>query len=111
GKIPELRRVIVATDKTIAMESTLDESINRLFGEGTMSREKTAAPPSDTQASATPVSPRAPLSGDQQALIEQALQSYKRAEQAQRNGDWAQYGEEQKRLGQVLEKLKAAQQK
>lgn len=111
GKIPELRRVIVATDKAIAMESTLAESINRLFGEGTMSREKTAAPPSDTQASATPVSPRTPLSADRQALIEQALESYKRAEQAQRNGDWAQYGEELKRLGQALEKLKAGQEK
>jgi Uncharacterized conserved protein len=111
GKIPELRRVIVATDKTIAMESTLDESINRLFGDGTMSRDKAAAPPSDTQASATPVAPRTPVSGDQQALIEQALQSYKRAEQAQRNGDWAQYGEEVKRLGQVLEKLKTGQAK
>lgn len=111
GKIPELRRVIVATDKTIAMEPTLDESINRLFGEGTMSREKTAPPPSDTQASAAPVPSKTPLSADQQALVEQALQSYKRAEQAQRNGDWAQYGEEIKRLGQTLEKLKNVQQK
>jgi uncharacterized membrane protein (UPF0182 family) len=39
------------------------------------------------------------------ALIRQARESYDRAVQAQRQGDWAKYGEELKRLGAILEDL------
>ena len=110
GKIPELRRVIVATDKAIAMEPTLEQSINRLFGEGSMSRDQSTSPTtSDTLASAQKGVSQVTSVPDRQALIDQALQSYKRAEQAQRNGDWAKYGEEIKKLGQLLEQLNARQ--
>ena len=40
------------------------------------------------------------------ALAEQARAHYARALQAQRDGNWALYGEEIKKLGEVLEKMK-----
>ncbi len=40
-------------------------------------------------------------------LAAQAQAHYRRAMQAQREGDWAQYGEEIKRLGEVLERINA----
>jgi uncharacterized membrane protein (UPF0182 family) len=38
-------------------------------------------------------------------LAAQAREHYQRALQAQRDGNWALYGEEIKRLGEVLEKM------
>jgi len=101
GKIPELRRVIVAVDNRIAMEPTLDESLRRIFGSA-------PPPPEETPLAQTPTSPAAgplPVQGDVQSLAAQARQHYERAVQAQREGDWARYGEEIKRLGAVLEQM------
>jgi uncharacterized membrane protein (UPF0182 family) len=38
-------------------------------------------------------------------LAEQAKQHYERAIQAQREGDWARYGEEVKKLGAVIDQM------
>jgi uncharacterized membrane protein (UPF0182 family) len=40
--------------------------------------------------------------------VAQARGHYDRAVEAQRNGDWAKYGEELKRLGDVLARMRAA---
>ena len=45
---------------------------------------------------------------DTQALIREANQHYQRAMQLQRQGDWAGYGEEVKKLGEVLNRLASA---
>jgi hypothetical protein len=42
-----------------------------------------------------------------QALIAEARRRFTNAIEAQRNGDWARYGEEIKQLGQILERLEA----
>jgi uncharacterized membrane protein (UPF0182 family) len=42
---------------------------------------------------------------DTQALIRKANQHYQRALQLQRQGDWAGYGGEVKKLGEVLNRL------
>lgn len=44
---------------------------------------------------------------DVQALIHEASQHYERALERQRQGDWAGYGEEVKKLGEALRKLAA----
>jgi len=102
GRIPELRRVIVAAADRIAMEPTLEASLARIFGEAPAGDLKTQAPdakPGEAPAKAQPST--APTTN----LAEQAKQHYDRAMQAQREGDWARYGEEIKRLGAVIEQM------
>jgi uncharacterized membrane protein (UPF0182 family) len=47
----------------------------------------------------------APTDSGTKALAEEARQRYQAALQAQRDLDWAKYGEEMRRLGEVLERL------
>ncbi|MFN0108131.1 MAG: UPF0182 family protein [Blastocatellia bacterium] len=100
GKIPELKRVIVAAEDKIAMEETLEASLARIFGNApaTPAVQQTVGA---TQTSAAP----APTTPSTEKLPAQAKQHYDRAIQAQREGDWARYGEELKRLGAVLEQM------
>jgi len=101
-RIPELRRVIVAAENRIAMEPTLEAALGRIFGEAPSTDLKSQIP--DLKSGETPAPaqvPSAPVTN----LTEQAKQHYDRAIQAQREGDWARYGEEIKRLGAVIEQM------
>jgi hypothetical protein len=100
GSIPELKRVIVAYQNQIVMEETLAASLARLFpGDGL--RRPVAEPVAPGE-----VPPeKGPEAGDASSLAAQARTHYQRALQAQRDGNWALYGEEIKRLGEVLEKM------
>jgi len=105
GKIPELKRVIVAYENRIAMEETLEESISKIFQQeinlpdrGTVSFESTASTAAPGTSSSAPE--------DVSRLIERAGDAYNRAVAAQREGNWAKYGEELKKLGEALEELK-----
>jgi uncharacterized membrane protein (UPF0182 family) len=110
GRIPELTRVIVAYQNRIVMEPTLDLAIARLFGQ---TDRTPAAAPTGTAAmpNATPPIPgSAPQNGLDAATWERlaadARDTYQRALEAQRAGDWAKYGEEIKRLGELLERMR-----
>ena len=102
GKIPELKRVIVAYENKIAMEETLDGSLARIF----QGRIPTGAPPPVQEA---PIASSGGPGRQQQqpalSLMRQAKEVYDRAIQAQRQGDWARYGEEIKKLGSILEEI------
>jgi uncharacterized membrane protein (UPF0182 family) len=101
GRIPELKRVVVAYQNQIVMEDTLQASLARLFpASGAVSRP--AAVSGQTQ-TAKPQQP-APVSGSGN-LAAQANELYQRALQAQRDGNWAQYGENIKQLGEVLQRM------
>ncbi|KKU02469.1 MAG: hypothetical protein UX05_C0014G0007 [Candidatus Amesbacteria bacterium GW2011_GWC2_45_19] len=89
GKIPELKRVIVAYENKIAMEETLEAGLARLFGAGTGERAKPASVIVPTE-----------------NLTQQAGEAYDAAIRAQRDGDWGRYGEEIKKLGEILNKLR-----
>jgi uncharacterized membrane protein (UPF0182 family) len=102
GRIPELKRVIVAYQNQIVMEETLERALDLLFPGRTAppppAEPAVSAPkPGETPAPVTPAA-----AGD---LATQAREHYQRALQAQRDGNWALYGEEIKRLGEVLEKM------
>ncbi len=96
GKIPELKRVIVAYENKIAMEETLEAGLAKIFG----TAEGQAKPSVDTPAQTVPVD------SSKEGLLEQANQAYQSAINAQREGNWGRYGEEIKKLGEILSKLR-----
>ncbi len=100
GRIPELKRVIVAYQGSIVMEPTLEQSLDRLFGAG--AAEGPAATKSPGQPTAGPTPAPAPVSESLRALLDEAKAHFDRATAAQRAGDWATYGDEIKRLGEIL---------
>ena len=110
GRIPELTRVIVAYQNRIVMEPTFEQAIGRLFGQA----DRTTAPPRpDTTgaAAAAPPAPgtAAPAGVDSAAwnrMADEARDTYRRAIEAQRAGDWAKYGEEIRRLGELLDRMR-----
>jgi len=93
GKIPELKRVVVAYENKIAMEETLEEGLSKIFGSGAGVR---------TQGSATRPSASGEFSQDIKDRMRRASFAYEEALRAQRDGDWARYGEAIRRLGDIL---------
>ena len=112
GRIPELTRVIVAYQNQIVMEETLEAGLARVFGEGATPRpdaQLTRGPAPAPPSGGAPVSSPAPVpaGGDAlNALAAEARGHYDRAVEAQRNGDWARYGEELRQLGEVLNRMR-----
>ena len=103
GRIPELKRVIVAYQNQIVMDETLDRALDRLFppsGRPAAAPSRDAAP---IEAAAEP--PAAGPPGSDEGLSARALEHYRRAIEAQRNGNWALYGEEIRRLGDALQQM------
>ena len=90
GKIPELKRVILAYENRISMEETLDEALEKVFGVGA-SQEKKKVVQEETQS--------------EEDLASQARSAFETAIKAQKEGDWSAYGEEIKRLGEIINKM------
>jgi uncharacterized membrane protein (UPF0182 family) len=109
GRIPELTRVIVAYQNQIVMEPTLEAGLARLFGAASAPAAAAVAatpgkPDMPGAPGAAPAAPGAP--GVSGSLASEALAAYERAIAAQKAGDWARYGEEIKRLGEILAKMR-----
>lgn len=96
GKIPELKRVIVAYENKIVMEETLEAGLAKIFGITTDKTRLTKEPSTATT----------PIDATKENLLQQAVNAYDAALRAQRDGDWARYGEEIRRLGEILNKLR-----
>ena len=109
--IPELKRVILAYKDSIVMETTLEGSLTKLFGQRSSapSVPETSVLTSPETSSPETLSPPVP-SANQQALIKSALDAYTQGQQALQTGDWPAYGAAQKRLGEILEQLTAIEQ-
>lgn len=90
--LPELRRVIVAFGDEVVMEETLELALQRIFG----GRRSTATATSAVEAG----SMAAPTT-----LAKEAMSIYERALTMQRQGNWSAYGEELRKLEQVLRQL------
>ncbi len=100
GRIPELKRVIVAYQNQVAMEETLAGGLNRLFGDGVMARPA----PRSTEVAAVAAVPSTEIATVAE-LAQQASDHYDRAVAAQRAGDWSRYGEEMRQVGEILRRL------
>ncbi len=98
GQIPELKRVIVAYENQIAMEETLEKSLNRIFGQEI---KKTRDEISDQ-----PVPAPAGKAQPTQSLGEVAWQNYQKARNALKQENWAAYGQALKDLEQILKQIK-----
>ncbi|MBK8986090.1 MAG: UPF0182 family protein [Chloroflexi bacterium] len=104
--LPELRRVIVASDTRITMEPTIEQALAALLraapGEVVVdeSGEIVAVP---VEESTEPG--QIQLDGTIEELISAADRHFAAAEEAQRNGDWAAYGQELEALRQTLDQL------
>jgi uncharacterized membrane protein (UPF0182 family) len=113
GKIPELSRVAVVYQDQVVMERTLDAALMRLFdgaGSGAVPAQTTRGPEGaegrEAGEAPSPSPAAGPSTGTQAQLAAEARGRYERAVQAQRAGDWATYGEELKRLGELLERMR-----
>ncbi len=107
GRIPELRRVIVTAENRIAMEPTLEAGLARIFGDAVPTKEDSKPPLSNLKSGEEPTATQPTT--ETRSLAAQAKQYYDRAVQAQREGDWARYGEEIKKLGAVIEQMSKPQ--
>ena len=106
GRIPELKRVVVAHEGRVAMAETLDAALATLIGSPraispTLAADSTTAPPvAATEGNATT-----------QSLTASAIDHYDRARAAQRSDNWAAYGDEMRKLGDVLRQLQQARER
>ncbi|HUL75024.1 MAG TPA: UPF0182 family protein [Vicinamibacterales bacterium] len=112
GRIPELKRVIVAYQSRIVMAETLNQALGQIFGSSIVA----ALSPDRLQSSATsvvqasseiPEAPAAVGPADQTMaeLAAEAKTHLDRALKAQREGDWATYGDEIKKVGEIVDKM------
>ena len=94
GSLPELKRVIVAFGSQISMEETLEQSLQRLFG---------TKPGQVPERRAEPTSPT--LATDDRSLSRRALEHFQRSQELLKQGNWAGYGEEMKRVEALLKQM------
>ena len=109
GRIPQLTRVVVAYQDQIVMEETLDLALDRLFRRAPSEPQPIPASVllADAAAGAAPVGPATDTAAPsgRAALTDRAQDHYTRAIEAQRDGNWALYGTEIERLGEILQEL------
>jgi uncharacterized membrane protein (UPF0182 family) len=95
GRLPELKRVIVATSgDRIAMEQTLTQSLNAIYG---------GLPAEELPAVVSPTTPEMP--SEIAELAELAQEHYIKAQDYLKEGDWAGWGEELQKMEEVLSQL------
>ena len=104
SQLPQLKRVIVAYDNRIAMEKTLSESLLVVFG-AELEAVKENLMQKENEENA-PVKEAMKKDSGWVKLVEQASEQLQEATLAQRNGDWALYGQRLEALAQSLEQLK-----
>ena len=92
GSLPELKRVIAAFGNRIAMRETLEQSLEDLFG--TKSTGKTPG-----------VEPAAETTKIVKGLASRALEHYLKSKEFLRQDNWARFGEELKRVEELLREL------
>jgi uncharacterized membrane protein (UPF0182 family) len=90
--LPELKRVIVAFGDQVVMEENLELALQRLFGGKKAVVAATAEAPADAKASPS-------------TLAKEAMSIYEKATTLQRQGNWAGYGEELRKLELILKRM------
>jgi uncharacterized membrane protein (UPF0182 family) len=94
GSLPELKRVIVAFGNQIAMEETLEQSLQRIFG---------VKPAQDSRPAVATAS--AEITKDDKNLPRQALEHFQRSQEFLKQGNWPGYGDELKKVETLLKEM------
>ena len=98
GSLPELKRVIVAIGNQIIMDETLEKGLQQIFGGKPTQPQPSLRPAVATAADAT-----------KESLAKDALSIYLRGQEYLRQGNWAAYGDEQRKLEAALRRLQEFQ--
>jgi len=106
SQFPLGRAIVVAFGNKLAWSNTLDGALNELFG-GQVAAPSTPTTPTTPTTPGTPTTPTTP-SGDLATAIADAQKAYADGEAALKAGDFAAYGEAQKRLKEALARAAAA---
>lgn len=96
-QIPEIQRVIAATDQRVAMERTLRQSLNAVLGEQVVETRDDALAQLEQAAGAAQAAAPKQVEG-----LERAKELIQEARQALQNGDFATFGERFDELEQEL---------
>jgi uncharacterized membrane protein (UPF0182 family) len=116
SQIPELKRVILATQNRLVMGTSLADGLSLLFGPGqttTSTGGTVVSPAAETAPTATPTPSAAPAggsvpAGDVAALAQSAESHYEQAQAALKNGDWTTYGQQLQAMDDDLKRLVTA---
>ena len=98
ASLPEVKRVIVSYGNKIAYEPTLAGALNSLFGDGTVTGDAGSEPNKAGQ----PSQGNNENKMNNEDLAQKANDVFEEALNAQRNGDWATYGEKIKEVERYL---------
>ncbi len=101
GSLPELKRIIVAHGNQIAMEENLDAAMARVFGGAARGSVSARIEPG------APIPTLPEVDSSLKALAARAYDHYTRAQEMLRQGNFAGYGDEVKRLESTLKELRA----
>lgn len=99
GGVPELKRVIVAYENSIAMEETLGKSLLQIFG-------ISSTPVSSNGISQSQESRMTLSTGNLRSLIAEADRQFSIGQEALKQGNWAGYGEAMKKVKELIGELK-----
>jgi len=94
--LPELKRIIVAFDKRLVMEKSLEKALSGVLGEKVTTQQPVVSPPSEQPVAATEVKSNLGI---------RAMEHYSRAKDYLREGDWAGYGREMQDLEELLREM------
>ncbi|TDT45992.1 UPF0182 family protein [Fonticella tunisiensis] len=97
SSLPELKRVIVGFGEKVVMADSIENAFVKLFNTKIVEEPSAQTPPEETQ-----------VDGSIRDLANRASELFTKAQEAQRAGDWAAYGNYLKELEDVLRKLKDA---
>ncbi len=105
--LPEVKRVIVAHGDTIVMGESLQDSLNQVFDIEPVEEvpEGEEAPEEKPEDAETQDGDVPPVIEEKKDLIDQANTLFNDAEEAQKSGNWAEYGERLDELKEILKKL------
>ena len=113
AKYPRLQRVLVSFGDKVGFAPTLEEALNQVFGGSSGAKLDGSATASPAPSASASSSGSSSSSGSNDSELKQALNDASKAmsdsDAAMKKGDWAAYGEAQKRLEAAVKKALAAE--